>query len=122
MPVALPHPDRPALPRASVSPPAIPYFGLRAVLIALVLTPLCAYWAAEQIVDVIVSLMVPPVSCLLLLIVGNVVVRWVAPRAALTPTELVIIYGMLQVATAIAAEWMWVINPLIASFSVFKER
>src|SRR5205823_9343635 len=79
-------------------------------------------WAAEQIVDVIVSLMVPPVSCLLLLIVGNVVVRWVAPRAALTPTELVIIYGMLQVATAIAAEWMWVINPLIASFSVFKER
>jgi hypothetical protein len=103
-------------------PPGIPFHGARAMLVALLLAPLCAYWAAEQIVDVIVSLMVPPVACLLVLILLNALLRWTMPRQALTTTELVIIYGMLQVATAIAAEWMWVINPLLAGFSVFKER
>jgi hypothetical protein len=114
----------PLSPRPRSRPPGtpVPFFGLRAVLIALVLTPVCAYWAAEQIVDVIVSLMVPPIACLLILIVVNAGARWASPRLALTTTELVIIYGMLQVATAIAAEWMWVINPLLATFSVFKER
>lgn len=100
----------------------MPFHGVRAILIALLLTPVCCYWAAEQIVDVIISLMVPPVACLLVLIALNAVVRLAWPRIALTTTELVIIYGMLQAATAIAAEWMWVINPMIAAFSVFKER
>jgi len=125
MPPAAPpaDPNAPFNPRsAAPAPAAIPCFGLRAVLIALLLTPLCAYWAADQGVDTIMSLLVPPVACLMVLVGINALVGRAAPRVALTTTELVIIYGMLQVATAISAEWTGVINGPIGSFSVFKGR
>jgi uncharacterized protein DUF6785/uncharacterized protein DUF6784 len=109
------------------APPAgrlrpLPWFGLRAIGIAVLLTPLCCYWAAEAITDVILSLLVPPVVLLLVLILLNGAARAVFRRTLLTTTELVIIYGMLQTATAIAAEWMWVIHPLIGSFAAFGDR
>lgn len=100
----------------------LPFSGARAIGIALLLTPVCSYWAAECITDVILSLLVPPVALLLALILLGAVSRAVFRRAFLTPTELVIVYGMLQTATAISAEWMWVIHPLIASFSAFEDR
>lgn len=106
--------------RARLRP--LPFRGLRAIGIAVLLIPVCCYWSAEAITDVILSLLVPPVALLLVLIVLNALCRAAFRRTLLTTTELVIIYGMLQTATAIAAEWMWVIHPLIASFSAFGER
>ncbi|MBI3910654.1 MAG: hypothetical protein HY320_06945 [Armatimonadetes bacterium] len=100
----------------------LPLFGLRAILIAVLLTPVCAYWATEQPVDMILSLIIPPVSCLLILVLLNAFVYWARPRWALTTAELLITYGMLQAATAIASEWMIVTNPLIAAFAAFETR
>ena len=100
----------------------LPFFGARAILVALLVTPVCCYWASQSLVDVIMSLLVPPVVCLLLLIILNAGARRLSARLALTVTELVIIYGMLQAATAIAAEWTWVINPLIGSYAAFAEQ
>ena len=117
--------QRPAPP--SLSPEestvaGLPFRGARAILVAVLLTPLCTYFAGEAQQDVILSLMVPPVSCLILLLLLNPLWRLLHRRLALTSGELIIIYGMLQTATAIAAEWLWVINPLIGSYAAFQER
>jgi hypothetical protein len=110
----------PDAPEARLRP--LPWGGVRAIGIALLLIPLCCYWTAAQLEDVILSLMVPPVAMLLGLILLNALARVMLRRVFLTTTELVIVYGMLQTATAIAAEWMWVIHPLIGSFAAFDER
>ncbi|MGQ9524878.1 MAG: DUF6785 family protein [Armatimonadota bacterium] len=94
----------------------------RAVLTGLLLIPITSYCAAAQGVDVILSLMVPPVSCLILLVLFNAVVRPWKPSLCFTEGELVVIYGMLVVATAIAAEWVTNIQPLIASYVLFANE
>lgn len=91
----------------------------RAVLLGLLLIPLAAYWAEDQAVDVILSLMVPPVGIVLVLVALNAGIRKLRPRAALDQSELIIIYGMLAAGTAIAAEWVGNINPLISSFALY---
>jgi hypothetical protein len=94
----------------------------RALLIGLLLIPANAYWAADQGVDVILSLMVPPVASLFLLCLLNFGLRRVRPRWAFSEAELVVIYGMLAVATAISAEWVGNINPLISSYAMFADE
>jgi hypothetical protein len=98
--------------------------GLRpwAILVGLLLIPPNAYWAAQQGVDVILSLMVPPVASLLLLCLYNFAVRRVRPRWSLSEAELIVIYAMVSVATAIASEWIGNINPLISSYALFAEQ
>ncbi len=117
-----PYADRAILP----PPPVIARGGrrwitLRATIIGLVLIPFVSYWAAEQGVDVILSLMVPPISALLLLLLLNWPVRCYAPRHALGEGEFVLIYAMLSVACALAAEWVTNINPLIYSYALFDD-
>ena len=56
----------------------------RATLLAFLLAPLTAYWSIDQRVDVIFSLMVPPVVMTLLIAVANLIVRRVAPKLALS--------------------------------------
>lgn len=94
--------------------------GIRAIILALLLAPVTSYWAADQVVDVIFSLMVPPVVMTLVVAVLNLGVRRIAPRWALTEGELVIFYGMHAVVCAIGAEWMTVINPYIHSYALYK--
>jgi hypothetical protein len=91
------------------------------MLLALLLAPLTAYWTSDQIVDVIFSLMVPPVMMTLFVAILNLGVRRFAPRFALTEGELIIFYGMHTVMGAICAEWMTVINPYIHSYALFKD-
>lgn len=94
----------------------------RAILVGLLLIPFNAYWASQQGVDIMLSLMVPPVASLLLLCLWNFAVRRLRPRWAFSEAELVVVYGMVAVATAIAAEWVGNINPLIASYALFQEN
>lgn len=94
----------------------------RAILVGLLLIPFNAYWAGQQGVDVILSLMVPPIASLLLLCLLNFVLRRAQSRWAFSEAELVVVYGMVAVATAIAAEWVGNINPLISSYALFAER
>lgn len=91
------------------------------MLLAILLAPLTAWWTADQLVDVIFSLMVPPVMMTVLVALINIVVKRIAPRYALTEGELIIFYGMHTVMCAICAEWMTVINPYIHSYALYRD-
>ncbi len=95
---------------------------VRAMLVALVLTPVCCYWAQDQGVDRIFSLMVPPVVLTLLVAVANRLILVRSSRLAMTQGELVIVYAMLTVSCAMASEWMDVIAPYIHSYGLFADR
>jgi peptidoglycan/LPS O-acetylase OafA/YrhL len=66
--------DDPTEPRAPAPPRSARRFA-RAVLVSLFFAPVCCFWAQDQGVDRIFSLMVPPVALLLLLLVVNVPLR-----------------------------------------------
>jgi hypothetical protein len=91
----------------------------RAILISLFLIPFLAYWAADRDNDVILSLMVPPVSCILVLLLLNLPIKRCFPRLAFHEGELVLIYAMLSIACAISAEWASNITPLMYSYALF---
>lgn len=109
-------PDAPPRPIASGG-----WLSLRVMLLALLLAPITAYWSANQGVDVIFSLMVPPVIMTFLIALLNLGVRRIAPRFALTEAELILFYGMHTVMGAICAEWMSVINPYIHSYALYAD-
>lgn len=94
----------------------------RAMLLAFVLAPITTYWTSDQLVDVIFSLMIPPVMMTLVVAVLNLIVRRVAPRYALTEGELIIFYATHTVMSAICAEWMNVIAPCIYSYGLFSSN
>ena len=98
------------------------WISLRVMLLAFLLAPFTAYWSVDQGVDVIFSLMVPPVIMTLIVALANLVVRRLAPRYALSEGELIIFYGMHTVMGAICAEWMGVINPYIHSYALFRSE
>jgi hypothetical protein len=77
------------------------------------------YWASVEGVDVILSLMVPPVACTFLVVILNAIYSRLRPGRQLSEGELVVFYGMVSVATAISAEWIGNINPLIYSYALF---
>ncbi len=91
----------------------------RAILLALLLAPLTAYWSADQGIDTIFSLMIPPVVLTILVAVANLVVRRIAPKLALNEGGIIIFYGMHTAIGAMCAEWMWVVNPYIHSYALF---
>ncbi len=97
------------------------WFSLRVIVIALLFAPINAYWCADQLVDVIFSLMVPPVVLTLIVAVANLFVRRFAPRYALNQGELIIFYSMQTVIAAIGSEWMTEINPYIHSYALFTD-
>ncbi|MDE2125737.1 MAG: hypothetical protein KGJ62_04030 [Armatimonadetes bacterium] len=86
--------------------------------LAFLLAPLTAYWTADQGMDVIFSLMVPPLAMTLVIACINLVVRRLAPKAALREGELIIFYAMHTVVCTMCAEWMSVVNPAIQSFAL----
>src|SRR5437016_10295903 len=91
----------------------------RGVALGLLFAPICCYWAQDQGVDRIFSLMVPPVVLTLLLVAVNVLLRRFAPRVALREGELVLFFAMQAVVCAMASEWMDVIQPYTYSYAVF---
>jgi hypothetical protein len=89
------------------------------MVLALLLAPFTAYWSADQTLDVIFSLMIPPVVMTLFVALVNLMVRRIAPRAALSEAELIIFYAMHTIMCALCAEWMWAINPYIHSYALY---
>lgn len=96
------------------------WIRFRAILWAALFAPATAFWAVDQGVDVIFSLMVPPVMATLAMALINLLLRKVAPRLSLSMGDLVIFYGMQTVLCAICAEWMSVINPYIHSYALYR--
>ena len=95
--------------------------GLRVVVLSVLLAPATAWWTVDQPVDVIFSLMVPPVVMTMLVAILSMGIRRVAPRYAFTERELITLYAMHTVLSAICAEWLMVIQPYIYSFAMFKD-
>lgn len=97
------------------------WISWRAILLALLLAPVTAYWTADQVIDVIFSLMIPPVIMTFLVAVANLGVRRISKKYALTEGELIIFYGMHAVLGAICAEWMGIIQPNIATYALYAK-
>lgn len=110
---------RPNLPDLPPAAPLSFWRFARAMAVAVALLPLCCYWASEQGVDVILSLAVPPVGATIALVALNLPVRRWLPRVALTVEELVLVFAMLSVGTAIGSEWMDCMNKQIHSYPMF---
>lgn len=94
--------------------------GWRAWVLALLLLPINIYWAAAVSIDVIFSLLVPPVCSLMVLALLNVAVRRRLPEKALHSHELALVYIFLTVATAIGAEWMHNVHLLIPAYALYS--
>ena len=110
--------NRAALPGTTRSWVAI----LRPLLVGALLIPFCCYWALDQVIDRIFSLMVPPVALTMILAALNVPVRRYLPRLALSGAEIMVVYAMLAVACAMSGEWMDMIAPQVYGYAAFQER
>ncbi len=98
------------------------WISWRAMLLAVLFAPVTAYWTADQLLDTIFSLMVPPVIMTLIVAVINLGVRKISRKHALNEGELLIFFGMHTVMCAICSEWMTVINPYIHSYALFHDE
>ena len=91
----------------TTAPPLSWWRFLRAVLTAAVLLPATAYWAAAQGVDVILSLMVPPIGAILGLVVLNLALTRLAPKLAYSVEELFLMYRILAICTLFPDAWIY---------------
>lgn len=94
----------------------------RPLLVGLLLTPLCCYWAQDQVIDRIFSLMVPPLALTIVLALLNLLVRRTLPRLALTGGEIAVVYAMLMIACAMSGEWMDMVAPSSYGFAIYSEQ
>lgn len=94
---------------------------IRAIILGLLALPFTCYWAQDQEVDRIFSLMIPPVVVALALVVVNVLVMRLSPRLALSQGELLVFYGMQAVACAMASEWVDFTNFGIYNYALFTD-
>ncbi|MFN7017815.1 MAG: hypothetical protein ACK4RG_00905 [Fimbriimonadales bacterium] len=85
---------------------------LRGLVIGFALLPFTTYWAVEIVLSVIFSLMIPPVATLMVVALLNALGRVIFRRWFLETPDLVVIFTVLFVGTAMAAEWMNVCVPL----------
>jgi len=94
---------------------------LRPLLTGLLLIPFCAFWAQDQPVNRLFSLMVPPVAMTMVVAALNVLLRLRLPRLALTGGEILIVYVMLSVACAVCGEWMDMIVPQVYGYAIYAD-
>ncbi len=95
---------------------------LRGLILGFALLPFSTYWAVEIVLSVIFSLMIPPVATLMVVALLNAIGRLVFRRWLLETPDLVVIFTILFVGTAMAAEWMNVCVPLWHSFGLYAEN
>jgi hypothetical protein len=106
------------------APPVAPRRSLpwRALLLGILLTPLCCYWAQDQPIDRIFSLMVPPMALTMIAALLNAPVRRFFPRWALGGGELMIVYALLATACTMASEWMDITATQVYGYAIYAER
>jgi len=94
------------LPPATENPPEVTRrFRPLAVIVAFLLCIPVIFATTNQGVSGIFSLMVPPVSALLFMVIVNAPLRRFLPRFAFTQTDLIVIFAIVSVAAAIGGEW-----------------
>ncbi len=99
-------PDETPLPELEATgPPTLRGIRLRALVVGFLLTlPVC-FAASNANQSNMFSLMVPPISALLLCVMANAPLRWFAPKLAFTQADLIAIFAINSVAAVCAAEW-----------------
>lgn len=95
---------------------------MRGLIIGFLLLPFSVYWAVEVVLSVIFSLMIPPVATLMGVALLNAIGRLIFRRWLLETPDLVVIFTILFVGTAMAAEWMNVVAPLWHSFGLYADQ
>jgi len=105
------------------SPPQLPQRGgMRAVVWGLLLClPVC-YWNMWQNTGALYSLIFSTMGALIVLIAANGLLHKLAPRAAFTTGEMVVIFGIVSVASAIAGEWVFLNMTYVHVFAGFADR
>ncbi|MEN3002493.1 MAG: DUF6785 family protein [Armatimonadota bacterium] len=111
----------PTVSEVVTSEPANP-IRLRALLIGFALLPFTTYWAVESVVSVIFSLIIPPVSALMVVALLNAIGYWLTRRWFLRTPDLVVLFTILFVGTAMSAEWMAVVAPLWHAFGLYADQ
>ena len=111
---------------STIKEPQVKMVTLRAVLLALVIMPLNAYWIITMEVvrysghPTTISLFFNVVFLFTVLIGLNALVRRFAPRIALAPGELLTVYIMLALASAVTGhDMIEVLTPIIAHATWF---
>ena len=95
---------------------------LRPLLLGFLLIPFCVFWAQDQGIDRIFSLMVPPLALTMLVALLNYPLRrWAPKKVAFSGPELGVLYAMLATACAMAGEWMDMIVPQVYGFAAFSD-
>lgn len=108
--------------RTKKAPEAEPggWIRFRALFLAVLLAPVTAFWAVDQAVDVIFSLMIPPVIMTFFIACLNLLLRRFLPHLSLSLGDIILFYGMHTVLCAVCAEWMSVITPYIHSYALYR--
>lgn len=108
-------PDTEATPRRFAS------VRLRGILTGFLLCfPVC-YATTNATQSHIFSLMVAPISALLVLILLNVLLRRISMRLAFSQTDLIVVFAIVSVASSVAGEWAWISQPSIHSYALFQD-
>ncbi len=113
--------------RLEAPPPVTPSersypLRMRGLVIGFALLPFTTYWAVEIVLSVIFSLLIPPVAALMAVALLNAIGRKVFGRWYLETPDLVVIFTILFVGTAMASEWMNVVAPLWHSFGLYADQ
>lgn len=93
-------------------------FRARAFFLAIILTVPVTYATANAQVSSMFSLLVAPVGTLILLVFLNAFLRKFLPKLALDQTDLILIFAMTSIGSAVAAEWAWVGHSAIHMFPI----
>jgi hypothetical protein len=95
---------------------------LRPLFLGIFLIPFCVYWAQDQGIDRIFSLMVPPLAITMVIAALNAPLRRKLPKLALSGPELAVLYAMLATACAMAGEWMDMIVPQVYGYAIYAQN
>lgn len=94
----------------------------RGVLIGTVFIPFCTFWAQDQDVDRIFSLMVPPLAVTMLVAVISAICARIRRSLALSPADILVVYTMLAVATAMSGEWLDMIAGQMYGYAIYARN
>ncbi|NUL81381.1 MAG: hypothetical protein HUU60_01500 [Armatimonadetes bacterium] len=95
---------------------------IRAVLPAFFTIPVCAYWSADSVVDIMFSLTIPPVALLMVVAFLNAIWSRLRGQGFYTSADLAIYFSIIFVGNSLACEWQYAIAPLWHSFGFFQDR
>jgi hypothetical protein len=106
----------PSDPTAEEQPAAVRRVRARGFVAGVAMLPFVCYSVTNAWQSMIFSLMVPPISGLLILIILNLILRRISPKIALSQVDLIVAYALMSVAGVTAAEWAGVSH--VASYGL----